>query len=744
MTVSQQPSRISGKITNVRWRADTDDYAIIDIELNEKAPVGDIKTITTKGPIIEAATGCYVECFGQFHKDPKWGWQFKSDAILDYIPTDAKGILNYLKSSKIPGIGQVYAQKLVDAFGADLWNVVENAPWKLKRVQGVGEKRLDSLIQSVKQNRAVYEIMSKLRQYEITQANAVKIYKKWGAASLQKINENAYCLCEIPNIGFLTADKVALSSGVEHDSEFRIKAGIAHILEEESNNGNTAISVSDLINKRAPKLLGVDSKKIESALPSEINNNRIILENINDEPHLQLPKFHYAEKGIVTSLKRLMSHKNKWGDKNVEITNESLSAGQRAAVISAFKEKVLIITGGPGVGKTTVIKEILKNADQFNASVTLCAPTGRAARRMSEATGQSASTIHKTLEYKRDGGFAKNDENPIEGDIIIADEFSMVDTLLNHSLLKAIPSSTTLIIVGDDDQLASVGAGNVLSDLIESHKIPVVKLTEIFRQAKNSKIITNAHLINNCQMPVLDGGAGSDFRFVKAETNEEILSSVIRLMKSDIQKSDGISSQDIQVLTPMRVRALGTEELNKEIQAVINPPKPGADELSRFGVHYRINDRVMQFRNNSDLDISNGDVGIIKSINKEEHTMSIDFDGRLVTIESSDMDDIGHAFASTIHKSQGSEYKAVIIPMTTSHSNMLNKNLFYTAATRGKSIVYVVGQESAVRKAVSRRSDVKRVTALKSKLDASDLPEAEHGAGMRHKKSRHEAVEMTI
>ncbi len=734
--------KISGSISSVFWRNDSDDFAIFKVDLSEKSPKDGSLEIVAKGNIMEAAVGACVQCFGSFVKDPKHGWQFKADSVLDSIPQNKKGIQAYLASTRIQGVGAGFAKKIVAAFGEDTWTIIDKKPWELNRIKGLGKKRAASLVKAVRQNVVVMEIMSHLRSYDISQATAIKIYKKWGASAIDEINRNPYALCEIPSVGFKTADDVAKSIGVAEDSPFRIKAGLTYVLETQASSGNTAILLDDLINKTANDVLRVDEFSVAAEIPDEVSAGNLKREVIDGEQHILLPIYYNAELSIVKHVKRLMSTPNPWRGETINIENQKLADAQKDAVIAAFKEKFVIVTGGPGVGKTTTVKEILNGANQMNAKVMQGAPTGRASRRMLEATGLDASTIHRLLGYNPDGGYKHNEENPLDCDIVIIDEVSMVDTLLMSSLLKAIPAHATIILIGDKDQLPSVQAGNVLGDLIASGVVPVVELTEPHRQGKDSQIIVNAYKVNNGQMPDLSNPKGTDFHFIEANSNEEIQKKILKLMTDAIPNRLGVASEDIQVLTPQHNTEAGTMELNKSIQASINPQKKGQEEILKFGVPYRVGDKVMQFKNDHDLDIFNGDVGIIKSIDKEDMLMDVDFEGRRIQLEGSDHEDIRHSFAATIHKSQGSEYKAVILPMSTSHSRMLNKNLLYTGMTRGKKHVFLVGSKKAIELAVSRKN-IERTTGLKSKLVAElKKPDLAHTGTTKKAEGTQQALSM--
>ena len=711
--------------------------------------------VTIIGNIPAISVGEYVQCKGIWHNDLNYGLQFKADFLKNMPPNSLYGIEKYLGSGLIKGIGPHFAKKLISNFGEDVFEIIEEKPELLSTTHGIGKVRANNICKNWQEQKIVREIMIFLQSHGVGTTRATRIYKTYGDEAIQIVSENPYRLAkDIRGIGFVSSDLIAKNIGIESDSLIRARAGINHILFEATSDGHCGLPVEELIN-RTVKLLEIDKSIIEHALDKELKAGDIVKDklsgndNINDT--IFLGSYYFYEKNIATMLLELKEEKLPWSDIDTEkalpwVESEleiKLADNQQSALITALKTKVMVITGGPGTGKTTLVNSILNVLAKKNISIKLCAPTGRAAKRLSETTNMEAITIHRLLEFDpRNVGFKHNDQNPINCDYLVIDESSMVDVPLFYSLIRALPKTAALLLVGDVDQLPSVGAGAVLSDIIASGVIPTVKLNKIFRQAACSNIITNAHLVNQGKMPVLTYSSNqsvkaghepndklsdnktinlqtkpiSDFYFVPVNDVEELPQKLIHLVKDRIPKRFGFNSRDdIQVLCPMQRGGSGARSLNVELQKALNPDYESG--FSKFGQVFAVGDKVMQLENNYDKETYNGDIGIIQKLNDEEQEATIRFYDRDVVYDYTDFDQITLAYATTIHKSQGSEYKAVIIPLTMQSYMMLQKNLLYTAITRGKKLVVIVGQKKAIGLAVLNNKRLMRYTKLKEWLE---------------------------
>ena len=626
---------------------------------------------------------------------PQVGYQFSFQECEETLPATIEGLKNYLASGLIKGIGPSYAEKIVDRFGEETLDILDNEPDKLTEIRGIGPKTLEKIKKSWAEQREIRNIMLFLRSYNVSTSLATKIFKQYGNQSIQIVTENPYRLAdELWGVGFKTADTIASSLGLKHDSYERLRSGILYSLKKFSEAGHCFATRQQLITS-AVEILEVDS--VDAAIDRMIENKDLIQE---DEA-VYLPMYYYSEVGVARRLREIMN-----SEKSVDVEDE-IEPGyydetQLEAIKAAITNKVLVITGGPGTGKTTTTLGII-NA-YYGAEIVLAAPTGRAAKRLSEVTHMGAKTIHRLLEMKPPEGFKRDEDNPIEGDVLIVDECSMIDLLLMYSLLKAVPDHMTVVFVGDVDQLPSIGAGKVLSDIIESGAVPIIRLEKIFRQARKSKIITNAHKINKGEMPYLVDH-DSDFLFTETENAaEEIL-----YIFTSLLPEQGIDPHEVQVLTPMRRGDTGANALNQLLQTALNPC---GEEIA--GTNFKTGDRVMQIRNNYEKAVFNGDIGMVYELVDGE--VVVGFDDREVVYDISELDELVLAYATTIHKSQGSEFPYVVMPIVKAHYIMLQRNLLYTGVTRAKQKLMMVGERKAVFIAVMNNETVKRNTRLAERL----------------------------
>ena len=717
-------------IERITYHNEQNGYSVIKVSAKGYADI-----IAAVGTMPEAHAGASFNLYGFWKVDPKYGRQFVFQKFEETLPATINGIKKYLGSGLIKGIGPVYAGRIVKAFGEETLNVLDETPDRLSEVPGIGPLRLEKIKKSWVEQREIKNIMVFLQSHDVSTSLATKIYKQYGDQSIATVTENPYRLAdEIWGVGFKTADVIAEKLGFGHERFERLRSGIIYTLNKLSELGHCFAYRSDLI-KAAVELLEVDENHISSPLETMIENKDLIKDLICDEENnpdtaaIYLPVFYYSEIGTANRLLRLLSSSkkctvsmaginkiNKWA--TVDANSIHYDETQLKAIQAAVENKVLVLTGGPGTGKTTTTLGIIRAYRKAGAEILLAAPTGRAAKRMSEVTKMEAKTIHRLLEMKPPQGFQKNEVNQLKGDVLIVDECSMIDVILMNSLLKAVPDNMTLILVGDVDQLPSVGAGKVLSDIIESGAVPVVKLEKIFRQAQKSQIIMNAHKINQGEMPYLTD-YDSDFLFVNegdgetaADRSERAADRIVSLCVNILPKQ-GIKPEDIQVLTPMRRGSIGSANLNLRLQAAFNPE---GLSLKRAGIDYRVNDRVMQIRNNYNKSVFNGDIGNISAVNAEDNELTVKFDERTVTYEISELDELVLAYATTIHKSQGSEFPYVVMPVMMSHYVMLQRNLLYTGVTRAKKGLILVGEKKAVYIAVKNNKIEARNTRLAERL----------------------------
>ena len=716
MADAVQAEVLSGLVERVTFHSSESGFCVLRVKARG---LRDVVTVVGSAAMISA--GEWVTASGSWNNDRNYGLQFKARFLKASAPTTLEGIEKYLGSGMIRGIGSVYAERLVRHFGKDVFDVIEANPGRLREVEGIGPIRAEKITESWSDQKIVREIMVFLHQHGVGTARAVRIYKTYGADAVQVLSENPYRLAkDIRGIGFRTADTIAEKVGIERTAMIRVRAGITFALSEAMGNGHCGLPKGEL-HSLAEELLDVAGSLVETAMALELREGSVTADRVGGTDCIFLAGLYQAERGIASNLRRIIAGALPWPSIDADRalpwiegkTGLTLESGQAEAIRLALTSKVLVITGGPGVGKTTIVNSILRILAVKGMKLALCAPTGRAAKRMTEATGMEAKTIHRTLEFDpMKFGFKRNEDNPLDCDLLVVDEASMVDVPLMQSLLRALPSTAALHVVGDIDQLPSVGPGQVLADIMNSGAVPVVRLTEVFRQAARSKIITSAHSINEGRVPDLSTADGSaDFYFVSAETPEQAVTRITELVRNRIPKRFGMDPiRDIQVLCPMNRGGVGANSLNIELQSVLNPP--GELKVERFGRTFGKGDKVMQIANDYDKDIFNGDIGMITSVDLDESELAVDFDGRSVKIGFGELDALVPAYAATIHKSQGSEYPAVVIPVMTQHYVMLQRNLIYTGVTRGKRLVVLVGQRKAVAMAVKNASARRRWSKL--------------------------------
>ena len=715
---SKDREPLSGLVERVTFHSPDTGFCVLRVKVR-----GHRELVTVLGSAASIQPGEFIQASGRWDNHREHGIQFRTTFLKVMPPSSLDGIEKYLGSGMIRGIGPHFAKKLVTAFGEEVFDVIENAPERLRTLDGIGPKRVERITSGWADQKAIREIMVFLQSHGVGTSRAVRIYKTYGADAIPLVSENPYRLArDIRGIGFLTADQIAEKLGIEKTAMIRARAGISYTLTEAVSEGHCGLPVDDLM-PMAEKLLEIPSDILRGALQQELQDDTVVADTIGERRCIFLGHLWNAEKVVAERLKALATGQPSWPDIDagkaipwVERTlRVTLAESQREAVRMAVSSKTLVITGGPGVGKTTLVDAILRILVAKGVAVALAAPTGRAAKRLSESTGMEAKTIHRLLEVDpRHGGFKRDIDNPLDCDLLVVDEISMVDVPLMASLMQALPNRAALMAVGDVDQLPSVGPGQVLADIIESGAVPVARLTEIFRQAAESQIVTSAHRVNSGYMPNLDVTRSdkSDFYFVEAHDPEDGVSKIIEIVKNRLPKRFGFNPvKDIQVLCPMNRGGLGARALNVDLQKALNPP---ADEVfvERFGFTYRVGDKVMQTDNNYDKEVFNGDVGYVRRIDPDAQELIIEFDGRPVEYRFGELDEVALAYAVSIHKSQGSEYPAVVIPMMMQHYMMLRRNLLYTGITRGRKLVVLVGQKRAVGMAVKGTVKTRRWSKL--------------------------------
>ncbi len=721
---------LNGQIERITFTNEENGFTIAKVKVR-----GRRELVTVVGVLMSPMPGEILDMKGEWTSHPQFGEQFKVVEYRTKVPATVYGIRKYLGSGLIKGLGPVMAGRIVDRFEKTTLDIIENDIPRLAEVEGIGKKRIAMIAKAWDAQREIRDVMLFLQSHGVSSGYATKIFKQYGNRSIAVVKQNPYRLAtDIYGIGFVTADQIAAKLGIAKNADMRVEAGILYVLYQLSDEGHVYYPYELIISKSC-QILEVEREAAVKALGRLAADQMIVLEDLPDRPDdsqkyskaVFLAKFHLCETSIARRLKMLVSFPKSvrdidsnraidWVQGQLAIT---LADKQIEAVACAIENKVMIITGGPGTGKTTIINAVLKIFVKLKTRIMLAAPTGRAAKRMSETTGFEAKTIHRMLEFSiQQGGFQRNEDKPLDCDVLIIDEASMIDTILMYHLLKAIPPFTTFILVGDVNQLPSVAAGNILKDIIASSAVPVVALDKIFRQAQTSRIIVNAHKINEGVVPFLDTAYSddphNDFYFIEQEDPEKILDIIIELTTVRIPQRFGFDPVDeIQVLTPMHRGVVGSGNLNRKLQAVLNPGEGGITRGERI---HRVNDKVMQIRNNYDKEVFNGDIGRITAIVWEDKEVMINFDGRQIVYDFSDLDEIVPAYAVSVHKSQGSEYAAVIIPIVTQHYILLQRNLIYTAVTRGKKLVVMVGSRKAMAIGVSNNKTQKRYTRLRDRL----------------------------
>jgi exodeoxyribonuclease V alpha subunit len=689
------------------------------------------RSIFVTGYLNAVHPGQQITAHGNWTNHPKFGRQFEVKEYVAHVPSTALGITKYLGSGLIKGIGPTYATKLVEKFGKEVLNIIENEPHRLEEIEGIGPKRAETIAQAWQAQKHISTLMIFLQDKDVSPAYSLKIYKKYGSAAIALLKQNPYRLAEdIWGIGFKTADKIAQKLGCAKHDPARIKAGITHLLSSATNGGHIYCQVTQL-KTQLFELLELNADEHEPlakiALHDLYESQKIKLISHNEQHFITLSAYYATEFGIAQTILTLLSYKTKHEfdlnsvyrslcnpDKRGIMLNED----QQKAILAALQSKVTIITGGPGTGKTTLIKKLLELLDSYHVRYQLAAPTGRAAKRMMEGTGRHAMTLHRMLEFDPSTmGFAHNEKNALSLDFLIIDEASMLDIFLTSAVLKAVPHTAHIIFIGDIDQLPSVGAGNVLNDLIASGKIQTIRLTHIFRQAQDSLIITNAHRINNGEFPLSNlPDAKKDFFFIKEDDPQNLFAQLQKVYHTLLPRY-GFSSPNSMVLVPMNRGVAGTFTLNSQLQQLFNPDQKIT--LMSNGTNYKVDDRVMQIRNNYEKLVFNGDIGTITEINLVDQQLTISYGDRLVIYETSELDELVLAYAISIHKSQGSEYDVAIIPIFMQHFVLLQRNLIYTALTRAKKLCIIIGQPKAVAMAIKNNKGTVRTTFLQQFLTST-------------------------
>ena len=715
---------IEGSVARITYVSEESRYVVARLDVPGKPD-----PVTIVGTVLSLTPGETLRVHGRWSHHPKYGEQFRVERYESVVPATVNGIQKYLGSGMIKGIGPVFAKRLVEAFGEETLKVIEETPARLAEVDGIGPIRQQRITTAWAEQREIREVMLFLQGHGVSPAYAVKIFKAYGQAAIATVCENPYRLArDIRGIGFKTADKIARELGIPIDSPLRAAAGILHTLNELTDEGHVFIPEAELL-RAAEESLEIPPALLPDALAALSAEEAVVVEPLPAGRAVYLTALHVSEIHLARRLADLlrapravppidMTQALPWVEQK---TGLALTDEQRQAVRLAFQEKLLIITGGPGTGKTTILQAVIRLLEAKKLRMHLASPTGRAAKRLAEVTGHEAATLHRLLEWSpREGGFQRNSRNPLETDFVVVDEVSMIDVLLAHHLVQAIPLTATLLLVGDADQLPSVGPGRLLQDLLDVPGIPAIRLTTIFRQAAQSRIVSNAHRVNRGEFPDLSvaaTGQAQDFYFLTEEDPAQLQQLIVDLAHRRLPARYGLDPlADIQVLTPMHRGPIGAGQLNAALQAALNPHRNGATELLRGGRIFRVGDRVLQLRNNYDKAVFNGDLGRLAAIDPAEQAVVVQVDDREVPYDFSELDELTLAYAATVHKSQGSEYPCVILPLHTTHYPMLQRNLLYTAITRARRLLVLAGTKKALAIAVRNDATLRRASRLAERL----------------------------
>ena len=726
------PETLSGIIERITFHNLDNGYCVLRVQAR-----GHRELVTVVGNMPAAVAGEFVEASGDWHNDRNFGQQFKASELKTTPPHTTSGIAKYLGSGLVKGVGPKYAQKIVDVFGDKTLEVIDRSPTFLTQVKGIGPKRIERIRQGWAEQKHVRDIMVFLQSYGIGTARAVRIYKTYGENAVELVRSNPYRLStDIWGVGFRTADELAQRLGIPKDSPLRARAAVRHVLQEASSNGHVgfpeplAVEATVELTEIPPEAVAdaVEALRLEDEIVRDKATNPDHDSPFADDPILYLKPLFLAELGVARAVTALRAGPHPlptmdvgkaidWVERQMTI---QFAAAQREAVRAAVTDKFLVLTGGPGTGKTTIVRAIIEIFAAKHQRVGLCAPTGRAAKRLTESTGREAKTIHRLLEFDAGiGTFRKNKENPLDVDLLVVDESSMMDVVLANQLLRAVPPWACLLLVGDVDQLPSVGAGSVLGDLIASGTVSVARLTEVHRQAAASWIIRAAHSVNDGQEPESAPAGRGDFYFVEAADPATIIDRIITMVRDRIPAKFGLDPRkDVQILSPQVRTELGVLNLNKVLQEALNPAVGGSAKVQRFGAAFRVGDKVIQTQNNYQREVYNGDIGRVAVIDAVDQVVTVDYDGRPIEYDFGDLDELQLAYAITVHKSQGGEYPAVVIPVHTQHYMMLQRNLLYTGITRGKQLVVLVGSRKALWRAVTNADTARRFSLLSWRLQA--------------------------
>ncbi len=720
-------AQLRGIVDRITFQNEENGYTVARLQV-EGSTAYNNRLATIVGEMLSINPGETVVLEGEWTTHKQYGSQFKIESYQTVYPSTVEGMRRYLGSGLIKGIGPVTAKRIVNHFGKEALDVIESDPERLVEVEGLGAKRAKWIIKAWEDQREIHNVMLFLQSHEVGTGYAVKIWKRYGHEAVELIQENPYRLSvDVWGIGFLTADRIAQKMGIPAHSNRRIQAGLLHVLNEAADKEGHVFLPEDALIESCAEALEVPIDAIAPCVAQLLSEESIVV----DDKRVYLPHLYYAEQGAATRCYQLSQvQRIELGNIPAEIKaieqrdGVTFAPRQKSALEKALSHNLLVLTGGPGTGKTTTIKGLIALLEARNKKIALAAPTGRAAKRMSEATGHEAKTIHRLLKFSpSEMTFEKNFENPLEIEALIVDEISMVDTVLMNSLLRAVPISASVVLVGDVDQLPSVGAGNVLKDVIASGIVEVVELNEIFRQAQTSRIITNAHAINRGEMPYLQNDRDSDFFFLEVSEPDQVVETVCGLCASRLPRTYRLDSiEDIQVLVPMYRGETGANNLNRVLQDELNPK---GQEMTRGGIRFRVGDKVMQVRNNYDRDVFNGDIGRIQGI--EDDIFRVRFQDRIIEYEFSELDELVLAYAMSVHKSQGAEFRAVVMPLTTQHYMMLQRNLLYTAITRARELVVLVGTKQALGMAVRNNQVAERHTTLSQRIRAGIVEEPVQG-----------------